>query len=324
MKKIALIFTGGTISMKVDPRLKAAIPTMTSKDILSMVNNIDQLADLDIVEFGRYPGPHITPKMMMELKHLVEEKLNRDDIDGVVVTHGTDNLEETAYLLDLSIDSPKPIVVVGAMRNGSEMGYDGGSNLAAAICTAAHPDSVNRGVLVVLNDEVNAAREVTKTHTMSLDTFKSLEFGPIGIVDQDDVIYYRSHSLPRTSILTNSIETDVHLIKSASGMDSRVLNFLIEENVKGIVIEAMGRGNIPQFMMEGVNKAIAKNIPVVIVSRCPIGRILGSYGYDGGGAQLEQAGTIFANTLNGQKARIQLMLALSITSDLTEIKNYFQ
>ena len=323
MKKIAIIFTGGTISMKVDPRLKAAIPTMSSEDIMSMVTNIDQIANLDITEFGKYPGPHITPDMMMELKQLVEAKLNQDDIDGVVITHGTDNLEETAYLLDLSLSPVKPVIVVGAMRNGSEMGYDGPSNLAAAICTAAHPDSKGRGVLVVLNDEVNAAREVTKTHTMSLDTFKSMEFGPIGIVDQEDVIYYRKQALPGMFIPTNTIETDVHLIKSASGMDSRIIDFLIKEQVKGIVIEAMGRGNIPPLLMEGVRKALANNIPVVIVSRCPMGRILGSYGYEGGGAQLEQVGAIFANTLNGQKARIQLMLALSLTNDLTELKKYF-
>ena len=323
MKKIAIIFTGGTISMKVDPRLKAAIPSMSSEDIMSLVTNIDQIAHLDITEFGKYPGPHMTPDLMIELKRLVEVKLMQEDIDGVVVTHGTDNLEETAYLLDLSISHEKPIVVVGAMRNGSEMGYDGPSNLAAAICTAIHPDSANRGVLVVLNNEVNAAREVTKTHTMSLDTFKSLELGPIGIVDQEDVIYYREQSTPSINIETNHIQSDVHLIKSASGMDSKILNFLIQEKAKGIVIEAMGRGNVPPLMVDGIRKAIEHNIPVVLVSRCPMGRILGSYGYDGGGSQLEQLGVILANTLNGQKARIQLMLALTKTQDLSELKNYF-
>ena len=324
MKKIAMIFTGGTISMKVDSRLKAAIPSMSSEDIMSMVTNIDKTAALDIVEFGKYPGPHMTPEKMMELKKIAEAKLNQDDIDGLVITHGTDNLEETAYLLDLTLAHEKPIVVVGAMRNGSEMGYDGPSNLAAAICTAAHPDSFNRGVLVVLNDEINAAREITKTHTMHLNTFKSLEFGPLGIVDQQDVFYSRKPSTPTMYIETNQIETDVHLIKTASGMDSKLLNFLIEDGAKGIVIEAMGRGNIPPLMMEGVKNALNQNIPVVLVSRCPMGRVLGSYGYDGGGAQLENLGVIFASSLNGQKARIQLMLALTKSRALNEIKQYFR
>lgn len=323
MKKVAIIFTGGTISMKVDPRLKAAIPSMSSEDIMSMVTNIDQVADLDIVEFGKYPGPHMTPEKMMELKQLVQKKLNQADICGVIVTHGTDNLEETAYLLDLTIEHEKPIIVVGAMRNGSEMGYDGPSNLAAAISTAVHPNSLKRGVLVVLNNEINAAREVTKTHTMSLNTFKSLEFGPIGIVDQEHVIYYREQSMPTIHIETNRIEADVHLIKVATGVDSRVLNFLVEEKVKGIVIEGMGRGNVPPMMTEGIKNALDHNIPVILVSRCPMGRLMGSYGYEGGGAQLEKLGVIFANTLNGQKARIQLMLAITISSDLNEIKQYF-
>lgn len=321
--KVAVIFTGGTISMKVDPRLKAAIPSMSSEDIMSMVTNIDQVAELDIVEFGKLPGPHMTPEKMMELKEVVESKLSQEDIVGVVVTHGTDNLEETAFLLDVCIDSEKPVVVVGAMRNGSELGYDGPSNLAAAICTAVHPNSRKKGVLVVLNNEVNSARSVTKTHTMSLDTFKSLEFGPIGIVDQDDVIYYQKQSTPTKHVNTHAIETNVHLLKAVSGMDSTLLNFLVDQGAKGIVIEAMGRGNVPPMMMDGIKRALACDIPVVIVSRCPMGRVLGSYGYEGGGAQLIEAGVILASNLNGQKARIQLMLILSVTQQHDEIKSYF-
>ncbi|MGL4337941.1 MAG: asparaginase [Turicibacter sp.] len=321
--KVAVIFTGGTISMKVDSRLKAAIPSMSSQDIMSMVTNIDQLAELDIVEFGTLPGPHMTPQKMMDLKDVVLMKLNEPCIAGVVVTHGTDNLEETAYLLDLCISHEKPVVVVGSMRNGSELGYDGPSNLAAAICTAIHPKSVNKGVLVVLNNEVNTAREVTKTHTLSLDTFKSSEFGPIGIVDQDDVIYYHKTSMPTPHISTNEIESDVHLIKTASGMDSMILDFLVEKKVKGIVIEGMGRGNVPPQMMQGIKSALEHEIPVVLVSRCPMGRVLGSYGYDGGGQQLQELGVIFASNLNGQKARIQLMLAIKAAKSFKEIKRFF-
>lgn len=322
-KKVAVIFTGGTISMKVDPRLKAAIPSMSSQDIMSMVTNIDQIAELDIVEFGTLPGPHMTPEKMIDLKRVVEQKLQQDDIDGVVVTHGTDNLEETAYLLDLTLSHEKPVVVVGAMRNGSELGYDGPSNLAAAICTAIHPHSRNKGVLVVLNNEVNTAREVTKTHTMSLDTFKSPEFGPIGIVDQDEVIYYHKSYNPTPFIKTNQIESDVHLLKAVSGMDSTLLHFLVNQKVKGIVIEAMGRGNIPPQMVDGIKSAIESQIPVVIVSRCLQGRVLGSYGYEGGGAQLRDLGAILASNLNGQKARIQLMLALTVAESMEDLKSYF-
>ncbi len=184
--------------------------------------------------------------MMMELSMLVNETVNREDITAVVVTHGTDTLEETAYLLDLTINTEKPVIVVGAMRNSSELGYDGSSNLSAAICTGGiSKNSRNKGVLVVMNNEVNAASEVTKTNTLSLDTFKSPEFGPLGIVDNDEVIFYRD-IVNRQFINTEEIEEKVGLLKTGPGMESDIIDFYIDNGYKGgIVIEALGRGNIP-------------------------------------------------------------------------------
>lgn len=323
-KKIAVIFTGGTISMTVNKDTNAATPSLSSGDIMSLVHHIKDFAEVELIDFSAIPGPHMTPEKMMELKALVQTQCERADISGVVITHGTDNLEETAYLLNLTLDTPKPVVVTGSMRNASELGYDGPSNLASAILTAIDDDSNNRGVLVVLNDEINDAREVTKTHTMSLDTFKSLEFGPLGIVDSNHVIYYRNPTFTSTPIYTNTLESDVALIKAASGMDARILDFLVADKTKGIVIEGMGRGNIPPGMMPGIKKAIEANIPVVLVSRNPLGRITPSYGYEGGGLDLKNAGVILALNLNGQKARIALMLALSKTNNIDELRTYFE
>jgi len=322
-KKIAVIFTGGTISMTVNKSTNAATPSLSSGDIMALVHHIKDFAEVELIDFSAIPGPHMTPAKMMELKALVKKQGDCDDIFGVVITHGTDNLEETAYLLDLTLDTSKPVVVTGSMRNASELGYDGPSNLASAILTATHEESRNRGVLIVLNDEINAAREVTKTHTMSLDTFKSLEFGPLGIVDSNHVIYYRNQTFIPTHIQTDTIEADVALIKVASGMDGRLLDFLVKEQVKGIVIEAMGRGNVPPGIMNGIKNAIDAHIPVVLVSRNPLGRTMPSYGYEGGGLELKNAGVIFAHNLNGQKARIALMLALSKTSNIEAISTYF-
>lgn len=322
-KKVAVVFTGGTISMKIDPRISAAIPALSSEEIMSMVTNIDRFADIEIVNYETIPGPHMTPERMMELSKLVKTLLERDDIDGIVITHGTDTLEETAFLLDLNIFSNKPIVIAGAMRNGSELGYDGPSNLAAAICTIISDQATNKGVLVVMNNEVNAASEVTKTHTLSLDTFKSLEFGPLGIVDNDEVIFYRD-IVKHHHIETDNIEENVYLIKTYAGIDSSLIDFCVEKGAKGIVIEAMGRGNIPPMMVDGVKNAIGKGVKVVLVSRCPMGRVLDSYGYDGGGKNLRNLGVIFGGSLNGQKARIKLMLALSITDDSQKIKDIFE
>lgn len=322
-KKIAVIFTGGTISMTVNKRTNAATPTLSSSDIMALIHHIKDFAEVELIDFSAIPGPHMTPEKMMDLSALVKKKCESDDIFGVVITHGTDNLEETAYLLDLTLNTNKPIVVTGSMRNASELGYDGPSNLASAILTATDEASKNRGVLVVLNDEINAAREVTKTHTMSLDTFKSLEFGPLGIVDSNHVIYYRNQTFIPRHICTDAIESDVALIKVASGMDGKLLDFLITENVKGIIIEAMGRGNVPPSIMKSIKKAIHTHIPVVLVSRNPLGRTMPTYGYEGGGLDLKNAGVIFAHNLNGQKARIALMLALSVNSDIEKIRTYF-
>lgn len=324
MKKVAVIFTGGTISMKVDKRLAAAIPALSSEEIMSMVTNIDKIADIEVVNFGKYPGPHMTPELIMNLANDVKTIIAREDITGVVITHGTDSLEETAYFLDLMIDSHKPIVMVAAMRNSSELGYDGPSNLSAAICTAVSEQSLNKGVLIVLNNEVNSAQEATKTHTLSLDTFKSLEFGPLGIVDNDEVIYYRE-ILRHPHILTDRCEQNVHLLKAVVGMDSDIIDYLVEQKgAKGIVIEAMGRGNLPPETVPGIRKALEKGVRIVIVSRCPKGRVLDSYGYEGGGKMLRDMGCIFGGNLNGQKTRIKLMLALTVTNDHNELKQIFE
>ena len=209
------------------------------------------------------------------------------------------------------------------MRNFSELGFDGLSNLVSSILVAASEASIGMGVLIVMNDEINSAVEVTKSHTLALDTFKSLEFGPIGIVEQDNVLYYRETHYARLTMQPESIQSSVEIVKAYSGASSLILNLLIDNGVKGIVIEALGRGNVPPMMIQGITRAIQNNIPVILTSRCPKGRVLDSYGYEGGGNHLRQLGVIFTNNLNSQKARIRLMLALGISDEMTSIKNFF-
>ncbi|WP_027634156.1 asparaginase [Clostridium hydrogeniformans] len=323
MKKVAVIFNGGTISMKVDPKLKAAVPSLTGEEIMSMVTGIENYAEIESHTFSSMPGPHMTPEIMLQLSKFIEELLNRGDIDGVVVTHGTDTLEETAYLVDLTLNTDKPVIFTGSMRSGSELGYDGPSNLAASICTAISEEARGRGVLVCLNGDLNCAREVTKTNSMSLDTFRTPNFGPIGMVDNNKVLFYRN-SYNKENYHIDEIESKVALIKCAVGMDSAFINYSIDNGYKGIVIEAMGRGNIPPEMVEGVRRAIEKDIPVVVVSRCFEGRVCDSYGYPGGGKDIRNLGVIFGDTLPGQKARIKLMVALSKTKDMKELKTIFE
>ncbi|URZ16137.1 asparaginase [Clostridium felsineum] len=323
MKKVAVIFNGGTISMKFDKKVKAAVPALTGEEIMSMVTGIENFAEIESFNFSEFPGPHMTPEKMMELSKFVKNILEREDIVGAVVTHGTDSLEETAYFLDLTIKSEKPVVVTGSMRNSSELGYDGPANLSASICTAISKGAKNKGVLVCFSDELNSASEVTKVHSMHLNAFESPDFGPLGIVDTNKPIFYRD-TVYNDYIETDKVESKVALIKAAVGMDSDFIDFAIEKGYKGIVIEAMGRGNVPPNMVDGIKRAIDKDIPVVLVSRCYKGRVLDSYGYHGGGKELRNMGVIFGDNLPGQKARIKLMVALGRTKKINEIREIFE
>ncbi len=323
MKKIAVIFNGGTISMKVDERIKAAVPSLTGEEIMAMVTGIENFAKIESLSFSSLPSPHMTLELMLELGQFVKRLLEREDIDGVVITHGTDTLEETAYMLDLTIDSKKPVVITGAMRSGSELGYDGPSNLAASICTAISDDAIGRGVLVCFNGELNSASEVTKANSMALNAFRTPNFGPIGIVDNNKVIFYRKTKNTNKYNLEN-IKKDVALIKCVAGIDSSYIEFLIEKNIGGIVIEALGRGNVPPTMISGIKKALKLNIPIVVVSRCFEGRVHESYGYEGGGKMLKDLGVVFGDTLPGQKARIKLLVAINSGVNLKNVENTFK
>lgn len=324
MGKIVLIFTGGTISMKIDDSNHTVIPALSATEIMSNLLQSDLYKDLETIEFSKVPSPSITPKMMLDLSILIEKYLSTDDYDGAVLVHGTDTLEETAFFLDILHSSKKPVVVTGSMKSSSELGYDGINNLVSSILVAKSKDAYDKGVLVVMNDQINAASEVTKSNTLSLDTFKSLDYGPLGIVDSKQVIFHRKVSYTRTHIQTNSFVQNVILIKAYAGMDSSYLSYLAsQDSTKGVVIEALGRGNLPPDTLTGISDLIRKGIPIVITSRCPSGRVLDTYGYVGGGKHLTKLGCILAPNLNGQKARILLMLALSKINDLSSLKQIF-
>ena len=322
MKKIAIIFNGGTISMKIDEKIKAAVPSLSADEIMSMIPGVEDYAEIEAYTFSSMPSPHMTLETMLKLSKFTTELVERDEIDGVVITHGTDTLEETAYLLDLTVKTKKPVVVTGAMRSGSELGYDGPFNLATSICTAISDEAVGRGVLVCFNVELNSASEVTKANSMALNAFRTPNFGPIGIVDNDNVIFYRdANHLEKYDV--SKIEKQVALIKCVVDMDSSYIDYLIEKGYGGIVIEALGRGNVPPKMVEGIKKAIELEIPVVVVSRCFEGRVFESYGYEGGGKQLKNLGVIFGDTLPGQKARIKLILAINSGMNINEVAKVF-
>lgn len=322
-KQVLIIFTGGTISMEKNSLTSKATIKDNQNELMENISS--ELKNINLIsnQFSLKPSPSVTPIDMFNLAKLTQKSLENPEIDGVVITHGTDTLEESAYFLDLFLDTKKPVVFTGSMRNFSELGFDGLSNLVSSILVAADDASIGMGVLIVMNDEINSAVEVTKSHTLALDTFKSLEFGPIGIVEQENVLYYRETHYARLTMQPSNIQSAVEIVKAYSGASSLILNLLIDNGVKGIILEALGRGNVPPMMIQGITRAIQNNIPVVLTSRCPKGRVLDSYGYEGGGNHLRQLGVIFTNNLNSQKARIKLMLALGMSSDTSSIKNFF-
>jgi L-asparaginase len=322
-KRVAIYFTGGTISMKFDPSIGAAVPALSGREIVDNVPGLADVADIDIIDFGRFPGPHMTPSRMMDLSLQLRELLANPKLDGVVVTHGTDTLEETAYLLDLTIASPLPVVLTGAMRNSSESGWDGPSNLLSATRVAASEAALNLGVLVVLNDTILAAGEATKTHTEAFDTFQSPDFGPLGVVDKGTVIVRRMPT-GRMHLDAQSLAEPVSLIKMYSGADSTLFDACLSAGARGLVIEGLGRGNVPEACVPAIERAIGVGIPVVVASRCLRGRVFESYGYYGGNKQLRNMGAISAGYLNGHKARLKLSVALTLTQDHADLRRLFE
>jgi len=323
MKKILVVFTGGTFSMKIDEKTGAAVPYFHGEELLEMIPEAKNLAEIEIYNFGNRPGPHMTPALMLDLAKRIRKEIAREDIDGAIVTHGTDTLEETAYFLDLAVDTKKPIVVIGAMRTSSEPDWDGPRNLLDAIHIINEPNSVGLGVLVCLNGEINAASEVTKTHTEDIETFRSLDFGSLGFVDRGRVIYNR---LPRKleKIVTEEIDDKVDLLKVYAGMDDKFFRFSADSGAHALVVEALGVGNVTPWAYKGIEYVRSKNIPVILVSRCPAGETLDIYGYDGAGKWLKKIGVIFAEYLNGQKARIKTIIALKKARNEAELRKLFE
>lgn len=318
-ERIVLITTGGTISMREDEEMGGAVPALTGAEILARVPGWEEVGSVDVREFGQFPGPHMTVERMWALRSAVLEAIE-GNVTGVVITHGTDTIEETAYLLDRSLDVRTPVVVTGAMRNISELSWDGPANLMAALRVAAAGEARGRGVMVVIDDRIVQGSEVVKTHTEEFGTFQSPNWGPLGIVDKGSVLLYRE-SRRKPVVEPDAPEVPVDLIKVVAGADSRLIDASLATGAKGIVIEALGRGNVPPAVVPGLRRWAEAGKPVVITSRSLRGRVLDTYAYAGGGHELREMGVIFADHLTGQQARIEVMLSLGVPgADLAAIR----
>lgn len=317
MKKILALHTGGTISMSAS---NDKVKTNEENPLLD-TQFINENIDLANEVVLNKPSEHITPEDMLVIKKRVKKAIDNDECDGIVITHGTDTLEETAYFLDLTIPSVIPIVLTGAMRSSNELGSDGVYNFQSAILTAASDEATGKGVLVVMNDEIHTARFVTKTHTTNVDTFRTPTFGPLGIVYKRDIRFFQALISQQVCDI-DELVSGVYLVKAYAGIPGAIFEALDRPETKGIVIEGLGAGNLPVEVVEPIQKLIKKGIPVVMVSRCYNGLAEPIYDYVGGGIDLERMGVIFCQGLNGQKARIKLQVGLSNHMNGKEIARY--
>jgi L-asparaginase len=317
-RRVHVLFTGGTISMRIDPRTGGAVPALSGEEIASQVPGLADEADLALEDYARLPGPHVTPHWMWRLKDRVAAVLADPAVDGVVLTHGTDTLEETAFLLDLTLDAGKPVVLCGAMRTVSEPGWDGPANLLAAVRTAVHPGAEGRGVLIVVGEAIHSAAEASKWHAQALHAFRS-PYGPLGTVERDGIAFHRPpFRAPRLAARRIVAEVDLHTM--ATGVDDALVRASLARGARGLVLEATGCGNVPPAVVPGIRAALSARVPVLLVSRCPEGRVAPAYGYDGGGRMLRDLGVILGGEMPGPKARILLMVALGVTADPAELR----
>lgn len=306
MTRILVINTGGTISMSEDKSTGKVKPN--EKNPIGNAKLMKDKWEVHYDELMNIPSPHIAEREMLGIKNRIDKAVT-EGFNGVVVTHGTDTLEETAYYLDLTATTKIPVVITGAMRSSNEIGADGLVNLRSSLIVAASEDSLNRGVLVVMNDEVHRARFVTKTHTTNVATFQSPTFGAIGLVSKERVDYFQNSNFTEKYQITEN-RNKVYLVKAYAGMDGSIFDSIYNLGADGLVIEALGAGNMPPGTIESIDRFLESEIPVVFTSRAFNGMTQDVYNYKGGGGEFKEKGVIFTRGMSGLKARIKLKILL--------------
>lgn len=317
-KKILVLHTGGTISMQADA--SGAVVTSSDNPMNHVSNPLNGI-QVHTLDFFNLPSPHIKPKHMLALYQKIKEEA--DNYDGVVITHGTDTLEETAYFLDTMEVPHIPIVLTGAMRSSNELGSDGVYNYLSALRVASDDRAADKGVLVVMNDEIHAAKYVTKTHTTNVGTFQTPTHGPLGLITKREILYFKTAE-PRVRFDLNHIQGLVPIISAYAGMTDELIDMLDLEQLDGLIIQAFGAGNIPKETAQKLESLLQKGIPVALVSRCFNGIAEPVYAYQGGGVQLQKAGVFFVKELNAQKARLKLLIALNAGLTGQALKDYME
>jgi len=307
MPRICLVTTGGTIASRLESKSGHVVANLAGTDLRAMLTDPLQGVEITVDEFCNVGSYAIDLPLSFSLAGHISRRLH-EDFDGVVVTHGTDTMEESAFMADLVVNSDKPVVFTGAQHPADEPNPDGPRNITDSIRLAASDGARGLGAVICFEQEFHAARDASKSHTSRVDTFVSQEHGKLGEVDGDRVVVHRRPTL-RRAYKAEDIVTEVELIKIALGMNDRYMRFAADNGARAIVLEGLGRGNATPSIAAAAT-ALAKNgLPVVMTSRCQRGRVKPIYG-NGGGKTLAEGGVIFAGDLSGQKARILVSVLL--------------
>ena len=325
MKRVTILAVGGTIAGSGSGALDTSYTsgTVTVDKLIAAVPEINKIATIKGEQISNIGSQEMNNEVWFKLANRVNELLTSGKADGVVITHGTDTMEETAYFLNLVVKSDKPIVMVGAMRNSGSLSADGPLNIFNAVNVAMNKEAVGKGVMVVMNDEIHAAREVTKSNTTAVDTFKSPNSGKIGTVFYGNVKFYmnptRKHTVNSAFDITKIKELPrVDIIYSHSNDNPDFVNVAVKNGAKGIINAGMGNGNPFPSALEALGEAVKAGVVVVRGSRVGSGETTLNGEVDDG-----KYGFLASDNLNAQKARVLLMLALTQTTDKAKIQELF-
>lgn len=315
---IRLLAFGGTIASLPRPGSAEVVPTLTGEQLVASLPVLAEVAAIEVRDFAPLPSFEVTPAHMLELARAAARSFE-EGAEGVVITHGTDTMEETAYALALALPRGRPLVLTGAMRNPTQAGTDGPANLLAAARVASSALAAGLGPLVVLNDELHAARFATKTHTQRVSTIGSPGAGPLGDVHERRVaVWWRPAWSDYLGLPASLAGIEVELVRVAAGVNERLLHAAVEHRPAGIVIEGTGGGHVMERLLPALDDAIAAGIPVVVASRCHSGANLEqTYRFPGAETDLIDRGAIPAGNLAGHKARLRLLVgrALGLAAD---------
>jgi L-asparaginase len=319
---IAIITTGGTIAQKYDAEAGGAVPAVSGEALVEAVPALKELANLRVIPLVNIDSRDMTPELWLRLARLVNETLADPTVCGVVVTHGTDTMEDTAYVLDLTLASDKPVVMTGAQRDATTPDADGPRNLLNAVRQAVDPDARGRGVTVTFDSKIFYARPVSKCHTNHVSAFAAGYYGQAGEIDDKQITWFnRPERRPPFPIPDRLPKVD--LIYVYPGADGGLIDSAISNGARGIVVCGYGIGNVNLPVFQAIERARQKQIPVVLTTRVPEGRVYPAYGGEGGGSSMKNLGVIFGENLLPWKARILLMLSLTVADDPAEMQGYF-